>query len=204
VRRGGTLAVLLAGAGVGLVASGQPWWRASGDGAAVTFSGSGVTGGLCQTLAVVTLAGMLLVLVLRARGRRILAVALALAGLGMIATGVLQAAPDADTVRSRVRQVSLTDQFALSASAWPWAYAVAGLLVVVGAGLLWWGAPRWAGRVSRFEWTATPTGPASDLGADPAKVWRDLDAGLDPTADPDVRPGDGRVTMDPTNDHRQE
>ncbi len=44
---------------------------------------------------VVLLAGMLLVLVLRARGRRILAVALALAGLGMIATGVLQAARQA-------------------------------------------------------------------------------------------------------------
>ena len=41
----------------------------------MTFSGSDATGGLCQALAAVTLAGVLLVLVLRRRGRRILAVA---------------------------------------------------------------------------------------------------------------------------------
>ena len=47
------LAVLLLGAGLGFVASAQPWWRASGDGAAVSFNGSDVTGGLCQALAAV-------------------------------------------------------------------------------------------------------------------------------------------------------
>ena len=34
--RGATLAVLLVGAGLGFVAGAQPWWRASGQGAAVT------------------------------------------------------------------------------------------------------------------------------------------------------------------------
>ena len=119
--------VLLLGAGLGFVAAAQPWWQATGAGAAVTFSGSDATGGLCQALAAVTLAGVLLVLVLRRRGRRVLAVALAATGLGMIATGALQTAPDAEAVRNRVRQVSLTDQFALTTSAWPWVYALAGL-----------------------------------------------------------------------------
>ena len=105
----------------------------------MTFSGSDATGGLSQALAAVTLAGVLLVLVLRRRGRRVLAVALAATGLGMIATGALQTAPDAEAVRNRVRQVSLTDQFALTTSAWPWVYALAGLVVVVGALLLWSG-----------------------------------------------------------------
>lgn len=199
--RGTTLAILLVGAGLGFVASAQPWWRATGDGAAVTFSGSDVTGGLCQALAAVALAGVLLVLVLRVRGRRILSVALALTGVGMIVTGALQSAPDADTVRSRVRQVSLTDQFALSTTAWPWVYATAGLLVLTGAVLLWWGAPRWVARVSRFERT-TPA--AADLSDDPARAWKDLDAGLDPTTDPDVRPSGQRATMEPTQDHRRE
>ena len=148
--RGPTLVVLLVGAGVGFVAAAQPWWRASGAGAAVTFSGSDATGGLSQALAAVTLAGVLLVLVLRRRGRRVLAVVLAATGLGMIATGALQTAPDAEAVRNRVRQVSLTDQFALTTSAWPWVYAFAGLLVVIGALLLWVGAARWAERSDRF------------------------------------------------------
>jgi uncharacterized membrane protein (TIGR02234 family) len=214
--RGPTLALLLLGAGIGLVASAQPWWRASGDGASVTFSGSDVTGGLCQALAAVTLAGTLLVLVLRVRGRRILALLMAATGVGMVAAGAVQTAPDNDTVRSRVRQISLTDQFALEVMPWAWVYAIAGLVVVLGAVLLWVAAPRWTPRVSRFERAPTTGLAPADLAADPASAWKDLDAGRDPTADldecsgdPDVRTSDEGVTMDstqmdPTQDHRRE
>ena len=176
--------------GLGFVAAAQP-----GGGRAVparrsSFNGSDATGGLSQALAAVTLAGVLLVLVLRRRGRRVLAVALAATGLGMIATGALQTAPDAEAVRNRVRQVSLTDQFALSTSAWPWVYAFAGLLVVSGAVLLWFGAARWTERSDRFARSiATTAGPA-DLNDDPNRVWKDLDAGLDPTGDPDLHDPD--------------
>ena len=199
--RATTLAVLVLGAGVGFVASAQPWWRANGDGAAVTFSGSDATGGLCQALAAVTLCGILLLLVLRTKGRRVLAVLVGLAGIGMVLTGALQSAPDTAAVRSRVRQVSLTDQFALTTTAWPWVYAAAGLLVLIGAVLLWLGAPRWATRVARFDRSGTPT---AELAEDPAQAWKDLDAGRDPTADPDVRTGDERVTMDPTHQSKRE
>lgn len=205
--RGAVLGLLLLGAGLGFVASAQPWWRATGDGAAVTFSGSDATGGLCQALAAVTVSAVLLVLVLKTRGRRVLAVALALTGLGMIAAGTLQTAPDADAVRSRVRQVSLTDQFALTTTPWPWVYAVAGLLVLAGAVALWLGAPRWTTRLARFERAASPTGASAhteDLNEDPARVWKDLDAGMDPTADPDVRRAGERATMDPTQDQLRE
>ena len=207
--RGPTLASLLAGAGLGFVAAAQPWWRASGAGADVSFSGSDATGGLSQALAAVTLAGVLLVLVLRRRGRSILAVVLALTGLGMIAAGVLQTAPDAEAVRNRVRQVSLTDQFALSTSVWPWIFAVAGVVVVGGAVLLWIGAGRWAERSDRFARTAElSTGPA-DLNEDPNRAWKDLDAGRDPTGepdahDPDVHDGPEGVTMGRIHDPRQE
>lgn len=202
--RGPTLAVLLLGAGLGFVAAAQPWWRASGGDAAVTFSGSDATGGLCQALAAVSLAGVLLVLVLQRRGRRVLAGALAATGLGMVATGALQTAPDAEAVRNRVRQVSLTDQFALSTSAWPWVYALAGLLVLIGALLLWFGAGRWAERSNRFSRSGPPSADVTDLNDDPNRAWKDLDAGRDPTGDPDVRDGEERVTMERIHDPRQE
>ena len=57
---------LLAGGLLGVVASARPWWRATGDGVAVTFSGSEATAGLSQALAIVVLAGWVLILVLRA------------------------------------------------------------------------------------------------------------------------------------------
>ena len=204
IGRGPTLVGLLLGAGLGFVAAAQPWWRADGAGAAVSFSGSDATGGLSQALAAVTLAGVLLVLVLRRRGRRILAVGLAATGLGMIATGALQSAPDADAVRNRVRQVSLTDQFALTTSVWPWLYALAGLLVLVGALLLWIGAGRWAERSDRFARTSERSAGPTDLNEDPNRAWKDLDAGRDPTGDPDVRDGAEGVTMGRIHDPRQE
>lgn len=212
--RGPTLAALLLGAVLGFVAAAQPWWRADGAGAAVSFNGSDATGGLSQALAAVTLAGVLLVLVLRRRGRRVLSVVLAGTAIGMVATGVLQTAPDAAAVRDRVRQVSLTDQFALTTSAWPWLYAVAGLVVLLGAVLLWIGAGRWAERSDRFARTAEPAGGPVDLNEDPNRAWKDLDAGRDPTGDPgsddpeagdpDVHDGAGGVTMGQIHDPRQE
>ncbi len=51
---------------------------AESAGATVAFSGSDVTGGLSQALAVVVLAGVLLTLVLAATGRRVVAILLGL------------------------------------------------------------------------------------------------------------------------------
>ena len=54
-----------------------------------------------------------------------------------------------------------------------------------------------------------PTAGPTDLNDDPNRVWKDLDAGLDPTGDPDVpdpdvHDGAERVTMDRIHDPRQE
>ena len=175
------LGVLVAGGLLGVVAAAQPWWRATGDGVAVTFSGSEATAGLSQAIAIVVLAGWVLILVLRAPGRRVVGALLSLAGAGMLLTGVSRPRPSAEAVLSEVREVSLIDQFALGATAWPWLYALAGLLVAGAAVLVLLTASRWPRSVDRFERTG-PGAVTLSPDADPADVWRAMDAGVDPTS----------------------
>ncbi len=177
-----TFVTLLAGGLLGVVASAQPWWRAAGAGTRVAFKGTEATGGLSQALAVVVLAGALLVLVLRVRGRRVVAGLLAVVAAGVVLVGALRLRPTADAVRTKVREVSLIDQYALSSTAWPYVYALAGLGMLLGAVLLWLGAPQWTVRPDRFDRIGTEVGVSAEN--DPAGVWTALDAGFDPTADP--------------------
>jgi uncharacterized membrane protein (TIGR02234 family) len=202
------LGSLLLGGLLGLVATAQPWWRAAGEGAQVAFPGTEATRGLSQALAVVCLAGVLLVLVLKVSGRRLLAVLLGLVALGQVLVGALRLRPTSDAVRTKIREVSLVDQYALTPTPWPWVYALAGLVVLCGAVSLLLGARAWAVSAGRFE-RAVP-GPAEVTSDDPAAIWKALDAGLDPTTtpnedqapatgDPDVRfagAGDTMVAND--------
>ncbi len=181
---------LLAGGALAVVGSAQPWWRAVGEGIAVRFTGTEVTGGLSQALAVVVLAGTLLSLALRARGRRVLGALLALAGVGLVAVGLVRARPSVEAVRTQVRTVSLADQFALVGTLWPALYLSAGVLVLVGAVTMALSAPRWASRADRYR---RDVEPARSVAADddPAEVWKAMDAGLDPTL---VSPADTSTT----------
>lgn len=186
---------LAVGAVLALVAGSRAWWRAAGTGVSVTFTGTEATGGLAQALALVVLAGALLGLVLKSRGRRVLGVLLVLTGAGVVVLGLTRPRPASGTVRSRVLEVSLADQFALTGTPWPYVYGVAGLLVLVAAGVMALTAARWPSRASRFErpvaGQAGPTLEPATTGApaedDPAALWRLLDAGVDPTA-PDDQP----------------
>ncbi len=177
---------LAVGAVLALVAGSRAWWRASGTGVSVGFTGTTTTAGLAQALALVVLAGALLGLVLKARGRRVLGVLLALAGAGAVVVGVSRPRPASGTVQSRVLEVSLADQFALVGTAWPFVYAAAGALVLAAAVLMAVTAPRWPARAARFERPgqegqagSTPVARSDD----PATLWRSLDRGLDPTLD---------------------
>jgi uncharacterized membrane protein (TIGR02234 family) len=200
-----SLAGLAVGAVLALVAGSRAWWRAAGTGVSVAFSGTETTGGLAQALALVVLAGALLGLVLRGRGRRVLGVLLTLAGAGVVVLGVTRPRPASGTVQSRVLEVSLADQFALVGTPWPYVYGVAGLLVVAASVLMALTAPRWPSRAGRFERpgagetaAATQPGPAApSADDDAASLWRLLDAGVDPTAE-----GDDSHTLQPEDAER--
>jgi uncharacterized membrane protein (TIGR02234 family) len=199
---------LLVGAAVALIGSGQPWWRAAGEGVVLKFSGTQATGGLSQALAIVALAGTLLMLALRTRGRRIIGALLVLVGVGLAVVGGLGVRPSIDAIGSQVHGVSLPD--ALSATVWPWIFVASGVLVAVGAVLTMITAGTWPSRSDRFRpGSSRSEGPASD---DPAELWKAMDAGVDPTTDPsadtaqvlypnvhDRDPGD---TMDDTDGRR--
>lgn len=190
---------LAVGAVLALVAGSRAWWRAAGAGVSVTFTGTESSGGLAQALALVVLAGALLGLVLRSRGRRVLGVLLVLAGAGVVVLGLTRSRPATQAVRSRVLEVSLADQFALVGTPWPYVFALAGLVVVVAAGVMMLTASRWPSRAARYErpGAAVPGGaPGSAAIAadarredDPAALWRLLDAGVDPTAAADQTGG---------------
>lgn len=206
-RAAGLRSLVLGGLAVGavlaLVSGSRAWWRAAGTGVSVAFTGTETTGGLAQALALVVLAGALLALVLRSRGRRVLGVLLVLTGVGVVVLGLTRPRPASGTVRSRVLEVSLADQFALVGTPWPFLYGAAGLLVVAAAVLMTLTAARWPSRAARFErpdvrqqpgQPPRPTGQSPVAGADadgqreedPASLWRLQDAGVDPTAQGDA------------------
>ena len=174
------------------------------------FSGTQATGGLSQALAIVVLAGTFLMLALRSRGRRVIGALLVLVGVGLALVGGLGLRPRADAISSQVHQVSLTDTLQLTATVWPWVFAVSGVLVTVGAVLTMITAGSWPSRSDRFR----PGSRRSEVPAaqDPAELWKAMDAGVDPTTDasgatakvsyPNVQDRDVGDTMDHTEGRR--
>lgn len=177
---------LLIGAILGFLAGTQPWWRATGEGLNVAFSGNSSTGGASQALALVAGAGAVLLLTLGVRGRQVVGIMLVLVGLGVLALGALRVRPTAEAVREQIRTVSLTDSFSLSATAWPVVYAGAGVVITVAAAITVWRSPRWPSAQNRFE--RRSRGVNASLGEHPAEAWKAMDAGVDPTLDADGAP----------------
>ncbi len=197
---------LFLGGGLALVGSAQPWWRAVGEGVVVKFSGNQATGGLSQALAIVALAGTLVMLALHARGRRVMGAVLLLVGAGIAIVGGLRLQPSADAVHGQVREVSLADAFQLTATAWPWIFAFSGVLLAAGAVLTVATAARWPSGSDRFQPGSSKAGVAAS--DDPAELWKAMDVGVDPTTDdhetakvtdPDVHDRPAGDTMEDTD-----
>jgi uncharacterized membrane protein (TIGR02234 family) len=202
---------LIIGGALALVGSAQPWWRADIQGVVVKFSGTQATTGLSQALSIVTLAGTSLLLVLRTRGRRVVGALLFLVGIAVAVVGGLRLRPSAEAVRTQLREVSLTDAFQLTATVWPWVFALSGVLVAGGAVLTMITAAAWPSASDRFQaGLVKAEGSASD---DPAELWKAMDAGVDPTTDaseedkvphPDVQDRAASATMEDTGRQERE
>ena len=189
-----------AGAGLVLLAAGQPWARAVTGGAAgpvtVTAAGAEVVP-LVPGLGLLALAGSVALLATRRAGRRLVGAILAAAGAGIIAATIAgRAAPDA-ALREAAGVATGRIGAAVSGVAgtgWPFPALTGGLLVLAVGLAATAAGPRWSVMSSRYERGAEPVpagsagapasthegpdGPAPATGRD---TWTALDQGIDPT-----------------------
>jgi hypothetical protein len=147
---------------------------------------------------------------LRSHGRHVLSALLLLIGVGTVLVGGFWLQPRPDAVLGRFGRGGLFDNFDLSATAWPWIFASAGLLIASGAALTMITASRWPSGSDRFQ---PDSGKAGLVAAEePGELWKAMDAGVDPTTDdhdtlttedPKMRDRGSGDTMDGTEQAQQ-
>ena len=187
---GPTVVLGLAGAVLAAVAAARDWATASGSAAGVdvaaTAKGS-ASAPLAVALALVALAAWGVVLVLRGRARRVVAVVGALAAGGVVAAVVVAfgRAQD-DAVQAVVAKGATDDVFTTSLTGWYVACGVGAVATLVAFGVAVVASPRWPAMGSRYDAPAAqasgPGGPASAGTATEQDMWHALDDGRDPTA----------------------
>lgn len=190
-RRSLALALLSGALGpaVALLATRQQWSEGTasvaGGAFPLTARGSDITG-VPAALAIVGLAALVAVFAVRRAGRFLVAGLLALCGAGTVAAA-LYGASDSSALDEKAAQVSgdtsATVQ-ALTHTAWPYAAAVGGALLLL-AGLLALRYGRlWPAMSGRYERGGAPRPRRSAPAVDPDRpedLWKALDRGEDPT-----------------------
>jgi uncharacterized membrane protein (TIGR02234 family) len=168
------LAVIVAGAGLVLLAATQPWAVVADPSVTVPPSveaglrGQAVAPG-ARALGLVGLAGVVALLATRRIGRRVVAVLLALAGVATCAVSLLWSA-QAPILAGDAAET-------LDRTWWCWVSVAGGVLVFAGGVLAALRSGKWPAMGSRYDAPAgTPSKPKND---DP---WAALDRGEDPTA----------------------
>lgn len=191
-RLGPTVVVGLAGAGLAAVSSAQVWGRgevALPAARMVEARGTDVAP-IALPLALVALAAWGAVLVLRRRGRRVVAVIGAAAGAGVVAA-VLARAGD---VSEALRDLAGGGAGGLSTdtTAWPWTAVVGGVVTALSFLVACLAAAHWPEMSARYDAPSGPPAssegrseapsqpPAEEVGS--GDLWRALDEGRDPTA----------------------
>ncbi|GEC04080.1 membrane protein [Streptomyces spinoverrucosus] len=190
-RRSLALALLCGalGAAVALLATRQQWSEGTatvaGGAFPLTAKGSDVTG-VPAALAIVGLAALVAVFAVRRAGRLVVAGLLALCGAGTIAAA-LSGASDSSALDQKAAQASGDTSAtvdALTHTAWPYAAAVGGALILL-AGLLALRYGRlWPAMSGRYERGGAPRARRTAASADPDRpedLWKALDRGEDPT-----------------------
>ncbi|GAB2817931.1 TIGR02234 family membrane protein [Actinocorallia aurea] len=187
---GAVALVCAAGAALVVFATGRVWAYASLSGGGHASGGlSDLTGAdLTATGALgwAALAAMAAVFAVRGAARIAVGALLALLGAGSVLLALT--ATDASSVRSalvgdaKMIVVGSGDAVSFDATHWPWLAAAGGVVIAL-AGL--WTAVRgraWPGMSARYERGSRPVkaAPADD----PSALWKSLDRGEDPTADP--------------------
>jgi uncharacterized membrane protein (TIGR02234 family) len=172
----------LAGGVLAAVAATHDWATASGTsaGVAVAAAAKGSSSApLAVALALVALAAWGVVLVLRGRVRRVVAVVGALAAAGVVASTVAASSRvRQDAVAAVVAKGGTGHAFGASLSGWYYACVIGGLLCLVALAVAVIASPRWPAMGARYDAPAARTqAPATEQ-----DMWRSLDEGHDPTA----------------------
>ncbi len=177
-----TVLVGLTGAGLAAVSGTREWASSSGDAAGIKVEAT-VTGSQSQplvaALALVALAAWGVLLVVRGRVRRVVAVVGLLAAAGALAAVVLgfgtaqDDALDAVTAKGASGDVAVT-----SLTAWYYLAGIGALLTAAASVVAVVTAPHWPAMGSRYD----APGARRDAPAPEDDMWRALDEGRDPTS----------------------
>jgi uncharacterized membrane protein (TIGR02234 family) len=190
-RRSLALALLCGalGAAVALLATRQRWSEGTatvaGGAFPLTARGSDVTG-VPAALAVVGLAALVAVFAVRRAGRLAVSAVLALSGAGIVVAALAGASDSAalDEKAARASGDASATVASLTHTAWPYAAAVGGALILL-AGLLALRYGRlWPGMSGRYERGGAPRPRRGTRSVDPDRpeeIWKALDRGEDPT-----------------------
>lgn len=190
-RRSLALALLCGalGAAVALLATRQRWSEGTatvaGGAFPLTARGSDVTG-VPAALAIVGLAALVAVFAVRRTGRLAVSALLALSGAGIVAAALAGASDSSalDEKAARASGDTSATVASLTHTAWPYAAAAGGVLILLAGllalryGRLW---PAMSGRYER-NGAARPRRQARPVDPDrPEEMWKALDRGEDPT-----------------------
>jgi len=199
------LALLAAGAGLLLLASGRIWSTTVAGGGdlptvTVDLTGSDLIAG--GAVALLVLAGIAGLLATRRVGRVVVGVLLVLAGLGVVFFAGRFGATwssslgDGDTIQGLVfDRVGTVAPLSTTVTPWWVAALLAGVLVMAGGALAIATSRSWPEMGRRYERRDGADAPERD--ARPRSAWDQLDEGIDPTEEPPPTPS-GDTTADPT------
>jgi uncharacterized membrane protein (TIGR02234 family) len=181
---GPTVALGLLGAVLSVVSASRDWATASGSAAGVDVAAAtkgSASAPLGVALGLVALAAWGVVLVLRGRTRRVVAVVGALSAAGVLAA-VLAAFGSTrdDAVAAVVSKGGTGDAFSTSLTGWYFACGVGAVLTLAAFAVAVVTSPHWPAMGSRYD--APVARPAADAPATEQDMWRALDDGRDPTA----------------------